>query len=55
MGDLEKRLATECGYRHVGGFWLEAIAVDLKSAGLGKGDVDRMRRMLEMMQGGARP
>ncbi len=54
MGDLEKRLAADCGYRHVGGFWLQAISVDLKDSGMSRAEVDRMRKMMEMMQGGTR-
>ncbi len=52
MGDMEKRLVSQCGYRYVGGFWFEAIAVDLKESGLSKAEVRQMRGMLKMMQGG---
>lgn len=52
MGDMEKRLVADCGYRHVGGFWFEAISVDLKESGLSRAEVQQMERMLEMMQGG---
>ncbi len=54
MGDMEKRLVAECDYRHVGGFWLPAITVDLAEAGMGRGDLERTRKMLEVMQGGGR-
>ncbi|MCC6906922.1 MAG: type II secretion system protein GspG [Phycisphaerales bacterium] len=54
MGDMEKRLVAECGYRHVGGFWLPAITADLAEAGMGRADLERTRKMLEMMQGGGR-
>ncbi len=54
MGDMERRLVEDCGYRHVGGFWLQAILVDLKESGMSRSDLDRMRRMMEMMQGGSR-
>lgn len=50
MGDLERRLAGECGYRHVGGFWITAMSVDLRQAGLGKAEIDAMRRVIERMQ-----
>lgn len=54
MGDLEKRLVAECNYRHVGGFWLTAMTVDPAAAGLSRTEVERMRRMLEAMQGAQR-
>ena len=54
MGDLEKRLVEQCGYRHVGGFWFEAISVDLQESGLTRAEVQQMQRMLETMQGGGK-
>ena len=50
MGDLERRMVAECGYRHVGGFWITAMSVDLAESGMSKAEVDSMRRMLERMQ-----
>ncbi len=50
MSDLERRLVGECGYRHVGGFWIAAMSVHPRSAGLSKVEIDAMRRMIERMQ-----
>lgn len=52
MGDLEKRLVSQCSYRHVGGFWFEAMSVDLRESGLTRAEIQQMQRMLDMMQGG---
>ncbi len=50
MGDLERRLVEECGYRRVGGFWISAMSVDLQASGLSRAEADAMRRMIERMQ-----
>lgn len=49
LEDLEIQLAEQCGYQPIGEFWLTAINVDIKKAGLTNSQIKMIRAMVSQM------